>query len=142
MSVESFTAPNKQQGSAPCGPVERRATSRPTTRSAVAFALCGFAVTLLSVAAPEPAAAFGGFGFGHMGGGFGGGGYGGGGMGMGMHHPYGPMMPRRPYAARPTGPVHGYPGNGYPGNGEGRNWPQRHPVIGHPIIVPGGGGGP
>jgi subtilisin family serine protease len=122
------------QGLIKRGSDKRALQSRPIL-PAVAVALCGVAVMLSGVATPRPAAAFGGFSFGHMGG-FGGGGYGGG-MGMGMHaHPYGPMTPRRPYAARPTGP-----GKGYPGNGEGNHWPPRHPVIGHPIIVPGGGGG-
>jgi hypothetical protein len=116
---------------------------RPIASPGLGLALCGIAVMLLGVAGvPRPAAAFGGFGFGHMGGyggggGFGGGGFGGGGLGMGSHlHP--PMgAARRPYAARPSGP----PRN-YPGNGDGNHWPPRHPVISHPIIVPGGGGPP
>jgi hypothetical protein len=99
--------------------------------SAFGLAFFGAAVTLLGVAAPQPASAFGGVGVGHMGG------FGGSGMGMGSHMP-GPMvMPRRPYAARPSGP----PRNS-PGNGDGNRWPPRHPIIGHPVIVPGGGGPP
>jgi len=118
---------------------------RPILRPVLVIALCGFALTLLTVGgAPMPAAARG-MGFGGMGGGMGGGG--GMGMGHGMGYGMGPMHPpivaprRGTYFARPPSGTRN-PGKGN-GDGNGNRWPG-HPVIGHPIIVPvpGGGGTP
>jgi hypothetical protein len=112
---------------------------RPILPPVLGLTLCGLALTLASVGAPNPAAARG---MGFMGGGMGGGG----GMGMGMGHSMGlsmhaPIVPRRgAYIARPPNGTRN-PGKG---NGNGNRMPPYHPVIGHPIVVPvpGGGGTP
>jgi hypothetical protein len=124
-----------RQGLTRQGLAMRTRKLRSMLRSVFTLTLCGFALSLLGIAAaPSPAAAFGGFGFGHMGG-FGGMGMGRS-MGPGMRQPM--MTPRRDgtYVARPPGWT-----RGNPGNGDGNRWPPRHPVIGHPIIVPIPGGG-